>query len=260
MGIERNKVAKALSPPLPDEIVTHLLSEYIEIKQHLALGRFQPTELNGGRFAECVVRLLQHLDTPPYTPFGTHLGNAVGETVRKNIEKNTDLHDSLRLYIPRLLVVLFDVRNRRNVAHVGGDVDPNLSDALFVAHTTDWIMTEILRIYYSCPISEAQQIADSLNETRVPIIANVDGFLRVQNTDLSPEKKALAILYYKYPQKVRDSDLQKWVRYANVTHFKNLKLKPLDADALIHYEDGFCTLLDKGRLYVEKYIQMDLLV
>lgn len=180
--------------------------------------------------------------------------------MRRSIENNTTLHDSLRYYIPRLLVVLLDVRNRRDVAHVGGDVNPNLSDALFVAHTTDWIMTEIVRVYFQCPINEAQRVANSLNETRVPIIANVDGFLRVQNTDLSPEKKALAILYYKYPHKVRDSDLQKWVRYANITHFKNNKLKPLDTDALIHYEDGFCTLLDKGKLYVEKYIQMDLFV
>lgn len=260
MSIERDKVTKALSPPLPAEIVSHLLDDYIDIKQHLAFRRFQPSELNGGRFAESVVRLLQHLHSPPYTPFGTHLGNGVAQNLRTNIESNTTLHDSLRLYIPRLVVVLLDVRNRRNVAHVGGDVNPNLSDSLFVAHTSDWIMTEILRIYYRCSINEAQQIANSLNETRVPIIANVDGFLRVQNTSLSYQHKALVMLYYKNPEKLRDSDLCKWMRHTHITRFKKDVLGQLDDDALIHYEGGLCTLLDKGKIYVEKNISMELLV
>ncbi len=260
MGVAKTKVAAALSPPLPAEIISHLIDEYIEIKQHLAFRRFQPSELNGGRFAECAVRLLQHLHNPPYTPFGTTLGGGAADDIRRRIENNTSLHDSLRLYIPRLLVVLFDVRNRRDVGHVGGDVSPNLSDALFVSHTSDWIMTEILRVYYQCSISAAQEIANGLNETQIPIIADVDGFLRVQNTSLSPEHKALVILYYKNPAKVRDTDLQKWTGYTNTTRFKKGKLGELHADAHIHYEAGLCSLLPKGVLYVEKHIPMQLIV
>jgi len=220
VSIAKNKVAAALSPPLPTEIVSHLLNEYVEIKQHLAFRRFQPSELNGGRFAECAVRLLQHLHTSSYTPFGTSLGPGAADDIRRRIESNTSLHDSLRLYIPHLLVVLLDVRNRRDVGHVGGDVNPNFSDAMFVAHTTDWIMTETLRVYYQCSINAAQEIANSLNETQIPIIADVDGFLRVQNTSLSPEHKALVILYYKNPIKVQDTDLQKWTGYTNTTRFR----------------------------------------
>ncbi len=164
------------------------------------------------------------------------------------------------MYIPRLLIVLLDIRNRRDVGHVGGDVNPNLSDAMFVAHTTDWIMTEILRAYYQCSINAAQEIANSLNETQIPIIADVDGFLRVQNMSLSPEHKALVILYHKNPVKVRDTDLQKWTGYTNTTRFRKEKLAELHADAYIHYEAGSCTLLRKGSLYVEKHIPMELVV
>ena len=70
MGIAKSQVIAALSPPLPTEIVARLLNEYQGIKQQLALRKFRPSELNGGRFAECVLRLVQHLDNPPYTPFG----------------------------------------------------------------------------------------------------------------------------------------------------------------------------------------------
>ncbi len=54
MGIAKDKIVAALHPPLPLDIVTHLLDEYIELKQHFAFGRFRPSELNGGRFAESV--------------------------------------------------------------------------------------------------------------------------------------------------------------------------------------------------------------
>ena len=134
MGIAKSQVIAALSPPLPTEIVARLLNEYQGIKQQLALRKFRPSELNGGRFAECVLRLVQHLDNPPYTPFGTSLNS---EGIIKTVEKNTSLHESLRFFIPRIARILLDVRNRRDVGHVGGDVNPNFPDSLLIAHNAD---------------------------------------------------------------------------------------------------------------------------
>ncbi len=182
MGVAKNQIIAALSPPLPAEIVTNLLSEYLDIKQNLAFRKFRPGELNGGRFAECVLRLVQHLDNPPYVSFGTPLGDS--NSIIRRVEQNTNLHESIRFLIPRLARILLDVRNRRDVAHVGGDVNPNYPDALLIAHSADWILTEILRLYYNCPIDTARKIAASINEVTVPIIADVDGFIRVQDTKL----------------------------------------------------------------------------
>ncbi|MBD2094266.1 hypothetical protein H6F90_03775 [Trichocoleus sp. FACHB-591] len=257
MSVARSQVISVLSPPLPPEIVTNLLKEYLDIKQNLAFRKFRPGELNGGRFAECVLRLIQHLDNPPYTPFGTSLGNSDG--IIRRVENNTALHESVRIFIPRLARILLDVRNRRDVAHVGGDVSPNSPDALLIAHCADWILTEILRLYYNCPIDTARKIAESINETAVPIIADVDGFVRVQNTKLDFRSRALAILYSKNPSKVRDTALVKWTRYSNPSAFRKDILQKLDAEALIHYENGLCSLLPKGIMYVEKNIPMELL-
>lgn len=258
MGLSKSQVITALSPPLPDEIVTHLLDEYQDIKQQFAFRKFRPSQLNGGRFAECVLRLIQHLDNPPHTPFGTSVGNS--DNIIRRVESNTSLHESMRFFIPRLARILLDVRNRRDVAHVGGDVSPNHSDSVFISHSADWILTEILRIYYSCSIDSAKKIAESINEVHVPLIADVDGFVRVQNTTLDFRSKTLAILYYKNPAKVRDTALIKWTRYSNPSMFKREILSKLDADALIHYEDGYGTLLPKGIVYTEKHIPMELLI
>jgi hypothetical protein len=258
VSVAKTQVIEVLSPPLPIEIVTNLLDEYLDIKQNLAFCKFRPSELNGGRFAECVLRFVQHLDNPPYTPFGTSLGNSDG--IIRRVENNTTLHESVRIFIPRIARVLLDVRNRRDVAHVGGDVNPNYSDALLITHNADWILTEILRLYYNCSINTARKIADSINEVTVPIIADVDGFIRVQNTKLDFRSKTLAILYSKNPAKVRDTALVKWTRYSNPSTFKRDILWKLDADALIHYEEGSCSLLPKGIMYVQKNIPMELLI
>jgi hypothetical protein len=256
MGVAKSQVIAALSPPLPLDIVTHLLDDYTEIKQNYAFHKFRPSELNGARFAESVLRLIEHQDTGSYTPFGTPLDS---ERIVNRVSNNTSLHESLRFFIPRLARILLDVRNRRDVAHVGGDVSPNLSDSLLTVHTTDWILTEVLRIFYNCSIDAAKKIAESINEVSIPVIADVDGFVRVQNTNLGHREKVLAILYYKNPSKVRDMDLMKWTRHTHSTRFKAI-LKDLDDASLIHYEDGLCTLLPKGVIYTEKNIPMDLLV
>jgi len=257
MSVARDKLIAALTPKIPPEILTTMLDEYHDIKQQFFLGKFQPSELNAARFTECVLRLLEFLHTRNYTPFGKELKS---DNIIKSIENNTALQDTLRLFIPRLIRVILDVRNKRDVAHVGGEVSPNYSDAIFVVHSTDWILTEIVRHFYNCPIKEAREIIKSINETQIPVIAEVDGFVRVQNTKLETPKKALLILYYKQPIKVSDSDLFKWTKYGNSSRFKTEILKKLDEDALIHYINGSCTLLPKGIAYVEKNIPLDLLV
>jgi len=91
-------------------------------------------------------------------------------------------------------------------------------------------------------------------------VSEVDGFVRVQNTTIGADKKTLVILYHKNPTPVKDADLAKWIRYVNVGRFKSDILQKLDAQALIHYEAGFCTLLPKGIGYVQANIALDLLV
>lgn len=260
MSITKASVISALSPPLPQDVVMHILDEYQDIKQQLALRRFRPTELNGGRFAECVLRLVQHLDNPPHTPFGQSLGSGAPQAIARRIENNTNLHESLRFFIPRLALNLLDLRNRRDVAHVGGDVSPNLADSVFVSHVADWTLTEIIRLYYNCTIDTAQKIINSINEVQLPIVADIEGFVRVQNTALDFRQKTLVIMYYKYPAKVRDSALFKWTEYSAVSAYRKNILAKLHADALVHYEDEYCTLLPKGISFVEKNIPLDFLV
>lgn len=258
MAIDKVTVIGVLAKNIPSDILNVLLTEFSHIRQQFFLKKYQPSELNGARFGECVLRLLEYLDTGAYTPFGTQLSSSDG--IIKKIENNTALPNTFRFFIPRLVRVILDVRNKRDVAHVGGEVSPNYSDSLLVVHATDWILTELVRHYHTCTIDEASQIVKVINEPRIPIVADVDGFLRIQNTKLSIQDRVLVILFYKRPQKVLDADISKWCRYQNISRFRKDILTDLDKQALIHYENGFCTLLDRGVIHIEKNIPLELIV
>jgi hypothetical protein len=257
MSIQRSQLEAALSMQLPKDILVALLDEYQHIKQQFFLRKFQPAELNAARFSECVLRLIEFFDTGTYTPFGKQLDT---QKIMNRVTGNTSLPEGVRFFIPQLTRVLLDIRNKRNVAHVGGEVDPNYSDSLFVSHSADWILVELIRNYHINSIDEARVIVESINETKIPVIVEIDGFIRVQNTKLKADQKTLLILYYKQPKKVSDADLLKWIRYSNPSRYRTEVLKTLDNQAFIHYENGFCVVLPKGIIYVEQNISPELVM
>lgn len=257
MSIQRSKLEAALSIQLPKDVLVALLDEYQHIKQQFFLRKFQPAELNAARFSECVLRLIEFLDVGSYTAFGKQLDT---QKIINRVANNTSLPEGVRFFIPQLTRVLLDIRNKRNVAHVGGEVDPNYSDSIFVSHSANWILVELVRNYHTNSIDEARKIVESITETKIPVITEVGDFIRVQNTNLKADQKTLLILYYKQPDKISDADLARWIRYSNTSRYRTEILKLLDSEALIHYENSFCTLLPKGIIYVEKNISPDLIV
>lgn len=257
MSISESTLIASLQASLPEEILIELFKEYKYIKQQFFLNKFRPAELNAGRFTECMLRLLEFVDSDSYTPFSTSLRS---EDIINRLSNNSSLPDTIRFFIPRLSRVVLDVRNRRDVAHVGGEVNPNYSDSLLIVHAVDWMLTEIVRHYHSCSIDQAAAIVSTINEIQIPIIDEFDGFIRVLDTSLKTTEKVLVILYSKQPDNVSEQDLRKWVEYKNSTRFRDKILKKLHKEALIHFEDGMCNLTRKGILFVEKNIPSNILL
>jgi hypothetical protein len=257
VSLLKNEVIAKISRDVPQELLDHLLDEYIDLKRQLALGRYRPEELRGGRFAEALLRVLEHLSAPAqaYTPFGQQLDR---QRIVNRVRNNGALHPSLRVFVLSMAEILLDVRNRRDVAHIGGDVNPNYADSRLVCQLADWSLTELIRLYYQCPVEEAQRIVDHINQIRVPIVAEVEGFVRIQDTSLRAKDRTLVALYHKRPEKQRDTDLMAWVQYQHPTRYKKEILRQLHDEALIHYDKGFCTLLPKGVVYVEQNINLEL--
>ncbi len=233
------------------ELVDALLDSYTEIKEQYYLGKHEPSELNGGKFVEACARILQQELTKSYTPVGTSVGNMVNLLKGFEMLPGT-LNESFRVHIPRVLISIYNIRNRRGVGHLGGDVQPNLADATLIATSADWILAEIYRVFYATTLDEAQRIVNELVSRKLLLVHSVGPVKRVLDPSLSKRDQALLVLYVTHPNSMSDQELFKNVEYSNLSMFRKSVLKELHRDRKIEYStDGTCTILPPGMKYVE---------
>lgn len=244
---------------LPPQLVKNLEKSYSQIKTNFAQRRYEPSELNGGKFCEVILRILEWHTTPSksFTPFGTKIRD-FGQATRK-FESMTAFPDSVRFHIPKILNALYDIRNKRGVGHVGGDVDPNLMDALFVVSCADWIMAELVRLFHNISIADAQSIVEALVSKKVSVVWEVAGKKRVLNTKLKYPDRTLLLLFDNYPKPLRDETLCEWTEYSNPGMYRKDLLKPLHKKKLVEYDmnTGDVHLSPTGLRYVEETIPLE---
>jgi hypothetical protein len=102
-----------------------LMGAFATIVRNYREGRWEPSELNGGKLCEVVYSVLKgHVDgkmpTSPSKPRNTVDSAKDLEKADQNVFPR-----AVRVQIPRVLMALYEIRNNRGVGHVGGDVDPN---------------------------------------------------------------------------------------------------------------------------------------
>src|SRR5258708_576089 len=161
---------------LPKALRDTLLESFQEIMSNYLERRWEPSELNGGKFCEVVYSIINgalkgSFPTSASKPANMRAACRALESEPPDASRVGDR--SLRLLIPRVLPVLYEVRNNRGVGHVGGDVTANHMDAEFVQAMASWIMAELVRIFHGVTTEEAQQTVDALIERKSPIIWDV---------------------------------------------------------------------------------------
>ncbi len=220
----------------PKTLVSKLISHYTKLKSNFIQDRMEPGELNGGKFAEVVFRLIQYATDPQqqYTPLRQSLPS-VDNMVRELEKLPNTLDDSLRLHIPRVLKAIYGIRNKRGVGHTG-EIDANLMDATLVMAVCDWVMAELIRLYHDCSADEAQNIVDRLVKRSVPIIYDRDG-IKTLLKQTSCEDAALLFLQYEGEKDIPVGDLCKWVEYTYVTTFRRKILHKLHTEKKIYLDE-----------------------
>ncbi len=195
-GMSSIDIRAALTRVCPTNVVDRLIDAYSEVKRNYLLGSLRPNEVEGGRFAEAVFRLLEHVTTGGHTPLGQQLNT---EGIIRNLAQlpATAQPDSVRLHMPRTLRVIYDIRNRRDAAHLADGIDPNLQDATLVTSCADWILAELVRIYHGCSPADAQVAIDTIVSRKVPVVQEFGNRLKTLRPSLSLPQRILIILYHK---------------------------------------------------------------
>lgn len=210
-----DKIKNQLSQSLPNELVEKLIDIYILLKEHYYLEKHRSASFEGGRFAEVGIRIIQYATSGIYTGLDERLPNFHDEVIK--IGNRSGFSDSFRFHIPRTLEVIHDIRNKRDVGHPKGELDANYSDATLSLFSSSWVLVELLRIYYTGNINEAQRIVNDLVQFSMPIIQDFDGFLKILDPTLPLWKMVLIWAFYKRSEGVTFDEIRTWLkeRYEN---------------------------------------------
>lgn len=238
---------------IPDGLRIPLIEEYNSIIKHFTERKWTSSELSGGKFSEIVYTILEGYSAGSFKKNPSKPRNMV-EACR-DLEKNINVPRSFQILIPRMLPALYEVRNNRNVGHVGGDVDPNMMDSQLVVSTCSWIMAEIIRVFHNTTTEDAQKAVDIITERRIPLIWSNGLVKRVLNPKLSIKDQIL-LLVHSCSTPVSPDLLYEWTEYKNVTYFRKL-LDELHQKRLVEYSKvrKQISILPPGEKYVEETIK-----
>src|SRR3954464_1710920 len=99
-----DEIAKSLKAHFDAAVVDELLAAYQEAKQNFYLGGLRLSAVEGGRFCEAALRLLEQATTGSFTPLGVQL-DANRIVTRLANTASGSFSDSIRLHIPRAIRV-----------------------------------------------------------------------------------------------------------------------------------------------------------
>lgn len=206
-----NVVKNGLEQQLPSSLVAELLGAYQDLKENYYLSKFRPNEVEGGRFAEAVFRILEQHSFGSHTLIGKQLDT---DKLIKRLENIPfrNQPESIRLHIPRTLRVIYDIRNKRDAAHLADGIDPNSQDATFVVAACDWVLAELVRLYHSVSPQEAQNIVNNIVERKSLVVQDFDGFLKTLNPSWGPQERVLVTLYQRGKNGATVAELTSWLK------------------------------------------------
>lgn len=231
---------------VPSELVDEVLTAFAEAKRRFYRDDLRPSEIEGGRFSEAVFRVLQWATVNAYEPIGRTL-----PSVDKMITtlENARAAESIRLHIPRTLRLIYDVRNKRDVAHLGDGIDPNQQDATLVVHNMEWVLAELVRLFHNVSPTEAHGMIADLVSKDVPLVQVFSGFPRILK-QLTASDHFLVLLYWRGSEGATLAELSSWARTAMRSNLRRT-LSQLDAKDLIHLQSDRYVLTHLGERSVE---------
>lgn len=221
---------------IPQKFRSKLISAYLDLKTNCAESRYEAAGLSAGKFCEVGLRISQHNVTGASTPFGSKISNFADECRKIIMAPAASATDSEKSIIPRGLVFLYTMRNKRGIGHIGGDVDANSIDIALMARTADWLICEYIRIYHGLSLEEAQDLVDALAVRNLPDVWEVAGKKRVLRKGLQAKEESLLLLYSCQDSAVLVEDLIDWVEYSNPGVFKSNVLSRLHKDRLVEWD------------------------
>lgn len=238
---------------IPSSLREELLNTFNAVIRNHREGRWEAAELNAGKLCEIVYTVIRGRADGTYPATSSKPRDMVRSCRGLEQIPSTSLERALRIQIPRVIMGVYEMRNNRNVGHVGGDVDPGYMDSEFASAASRWMIADLVRAYHSVTTQEATQIVEALTQREIPLIWEFDGTKRVLSPRTRTAEKILLLLYATSGP-VHEDTLRGWVEYQHISRFRTVILRRLHIEKKIEYDsdERIVHLLPPGTLYVEK--------
>ncbi|MEU6823377.1 hypothetical protein ABZ921_22310 [Streptomyces atriruber] len=232
-----------------EKLVDELLAAYEEAKRNYYLGGHRLSAVEGGRFCEAAYRLLEEASKGTYTPLGAQLRTEdLANWLAKQAPKG--LSRSIKLYIPRALRIVYDIRNNRDAAHLADGIDPNLQDATLVVHVLDWVTAEFVRLSNGTSPEHSRAMVEGIVTRKVPMVQDFGTFPKLLMPGIRAGDHVLMLLYHKGAHGVTYADLYQWVPTVMRSNLRRT-LRTLEEKALVHQGEGVVHITYAGESLIE---------
>lgn len=234
---------------IPSQLVDELVEAYVEAKRRFHLGDHRPQAVEGGRFSEAALRVIQHECGLAVTPLGRSLP-AVNDQMLARFESATTAPEAIRFHIPRVLKTIYGIRNKRDAAHLADGIDPNLQDATLIVASMDWVMAELVRLHHGVSATDAQKIIEDLVTREVPAVQEIAG-QPVILTDLQPRDQTLLVLYRAGATGTTMNELLEWLPTRR-DHLRDRLRRLQEGKLVLVHKNGNVYITDRGMREVEE--------
>lgn len=246
-------IESQLASKLDAKLVHELLEAHSEAKKNYYLGGLRLSAVEGGRFCESAFRLLEYATkNKKFTPLSKSLPGTDKLILDLSNLDGAQFNDAIRLHIPRSLRLVYDIRNKRDAAHLSDGIDPNLQDATLVVSVLDWVLAEFIRLYHNVPADEASTIVDELVTRAAPVVQDFDGFLKVLNPKLQVSDHCVVLLYQRGGEGASFEELHSWVRPKMRANLKRTLDNLVETKDQVHFDGSRYVITRRGEQYVEK--------
>lgn len=256
--IEKQRLLAELTPPLDHLLCTQLLDEFISAERRFIQRDWEPTQLDGGQFAEAVGRVWYSIDSANVNR-SKDLGECIGYLENEQVAHTiAPRHDSI--HVARVLRTLYKFRSQRGAVHISPNYTPNHMDSKFVMECVRWLMNETLRVFWAGDREAVAKAIRELLQFDVPAVGVFKNEIIVQRTDLTAEEELLILLHFAGETGFNRTALGKAARLAASTVTEALqKLSSPRCREVIAVEGNY-RLTDLGSRRVREQLAPKLLV
>jgi hypothetical protein len=212
-AVSRDTLLLSICPPLDRVLSDQLLNEFVSLERRYVLRDWEPATLDGGQFCEAASRVIYHQDSRALDQRRSvdrclkYVEDPTGSNTHSYPDRKSSLHTA------KVLRMVYKFRSDRGAVHIDPHYSANQLDSKLVIEGTRWILSELLRIFWTGDRGAVASAIREIIQYDIPAIGNYEGRLVVQRVDCSVEEEILILLHHAGENGLSRNELGRYVQY-----------------------------------------------